>query len=99
MGDTSRPYESLGYLQLTRKGADLFGFISIVDADLGKLFGEELIAELAKRGIIAGYDLSNDYPELGNALLVCATETRTAADIKAYADALAETLKAAVRAA
>jgi glycine dehydrogenase subunit 1 len=58
-----------------------------------------LIAELAKRGIIAGYDLSNDYPELGNALLVCATETRTAADIMAYADALAETLKAAVRAA
>jgi hypothetical protein len=50
MGDTSRPYESLGYLQMTRKGADLFGFISIVDADLKKLFGEELIAELAKRG-------------------------------------------------
>jgi glycine dehydrogenase subunit 1 len=58
-----------------------------------------VIAELARRGIIAGFDLSNDYPELGNALLVCATETRTAADIKAYADALADTLKAAVRAA
>jgi hypothetical protein len=50
MGDTSRPYESLGYLQLTRKGADLFGFISIVDADLQKLFGDELIAELQARG-------------------------------------------------
>lgn len=50
MGDTARPYESLGYLQLTRKGADLFGFISIVDADIQKLFGEELLAELAKRG-------------------------------------------------
>jgi len=50
MGDTPRPYESLGYLQLTRKGADLFGFLTIVDADLGKLFGEELIAELQKRG-------------------------------------------------
>src|SRR6187431_1706717 len=58
-----------------------------------------VIAELARRGIIAGFDLSIDYPELGNALLVCATETRTNADIKAYADALAETLKAAVRAA
>jgi glycine dehydrogenase subunit 1 len=58
-----------------------------------------VIAELARRGIIAGFDLSNDYPELGNALLVCATETRTTADIKAYADALADTLKAAVRAA
>jgi len=50
MGDTSRPYESLGYLQLTRKGADLFGFISIVDADLQKLFGDELVRELARRG-------------------------------------------------
>jgi glycine dehydrogenase subunit 1 len=58
-----------------------------------------VLAELACRGIVGGFDLSNDYPELGNALLVCATETRTAADIKAYADALAETLKAAVRAA
>ncbi|HEY5926002.1 MAG TPA: hypothetical protein VIV11_30155 [Kofleriaceae bacterium] len=50
MGDTARPYESLGYLQLTRKGADLFGFISIVDADIKKLFGDELIKELGKRG-------------------------------------------------
>ncbi len=58
-----------------------------------------IIAALAERGIIGGFDLSSDYPELGNALLVCATETRTAADIKAYADALADTLKAAVRAA
>jgi glycine dehydrogenase subunit 1 len=58
-----------------------------------------VIAELARRGIIGGYDLSTDYPELGNALLVCATETRTKEDIQKYADALAETLKAAVRAA
>jgi len=58
-----------------------------------------VLAELARRGIVGGFDLSADYPELGNALLVCATETRTAADIKAYADALTETLKAAVRAA
>jgi glycine dehydrogenase subunit 1 len=58
-----------------------------------------VIEALASRGIIGGYDLSTDYPELGNALLVCATETRTSADIQAYADALAETLKAAVRAA
>jgi glycine dehydrogenase subunit 1 len=59
----------------------------------------QVIAELASRGIVAGFDLSADYPELGHALLVCATETRTDADIKAYADALTETLKAAVRAA
>jgi glycine dehydrogenase subunit 1 len=58
-----------------------------------------VVAELARRGIIAGFDLSTDYPELGNALLVCATETRTSADIEQYAKALSEALKAAVRAA
>lgn len=50
MGDTERPYISLGYLQMTRKGADIFGFISVVDADLNKMFGDELIRELERRG-------------------------------------------------
>jgi glycine dehydrogenase subunit 1 len=59
----------------------------------------QVIAALAGRGIIAGHDLSTDYPELGHALLVCATETRSSEDIARYADALGETLKAAVRAA
>ena len=58
-----------------------------------------VIAELANRGIVGGFDLSTDYPDLGNALLVCATETRSREDIQKYADALTETLKAAVRAA
>jgi glycine dehydrogenase subunit 1 len=58
-----------------------------------------VIAELAGRGIVGGFDLATDYPELGNALLVCATETRSREDIQKYADALTETLKAAVRAA
>ncbi len=43
---------------------------------------------LARRGIAGGYDLSRDYPELGSALLVCATETKTAADIDRYLEAL-----------
>ena len=47
-----------------------------------------LIEALARRNILAGYDLSADYPELGNALLVCATEERTAEQIDAYAAAL-----------
>ena len=34
----------------------------------------------------------DDYPELGNALLVCATETKTDADIAAFASALADVL-------
>jgi len=43
---------------------------------------------LRAAGIIAGYDLEKTYPELGNALLVCTTETRTQADLQQYADTL-----------
>ena len=50
MGDTDRPYQSLGYLQMTRKGADMLGWVSVVDADLDKMLGDELVRELARRG-------------------------------------------------
>jgi glycine dehydrogenase subunit 1 len=53
----------------------------------------DVLEALAERGIVGGYDLSRQYPELGNALLVCATETRTNEDIAAYAAALAEVMK------
>jgi glycine dehydrogenase subunit 1 len=49
---------------------------------------------LAKRNIVGGLDLSKHYPELGNALLVCATEMRTDADIEAYAAALTAVMAA-----
>jgi glycine dehydrogenase subunit 1 len=51
-----------------------------------------VLEALAQRGIVGGYDLSRQYPELGNALLVCATEMRTDEDIAAYAAALAEVM-------
>ena len=51
-----------------------------------------LLEALAARGIVGGYDLTPHYPALGPALLVCATETRTAADIDAYARALGDVL-------
>jgi glycine dehydrogenase subunit 1 len=53
-----------------------------------------VLGELAKRDILAGLDLSAHYPELGNALLVCATETKTSADIRTLAVALSEALTA-----
>ena len=71
----------------------------------GPVFHEEAIAidrpvapvleSLAARGIVGGLDLSEHYPELGQALLVCATETKTTADIERYASALTECLRAA----
>jgi glycine cleavage system P protein (glycine dehydrogenase) subunit 1 len=42
-----------------------------------------------KAGIIGGYPLAQEYPDLPNAMLFCVTETRTKADI----DLLVETLK------
>ena len=47
---------------------------------------------LAERDVLGGYDLSASNPELGNALLVCATETKTDADIDAYVAALKDIL-------
>jgi glycine dehydrogenase subunit 1 len=54
-----------------------------------------VLKALAARGILAGLDLSPYYPELGAALLVCATETKTSADLERYRAALAESLQAA----
>lgn len=53
----------------------------------------EVLAGLSERGIFGGFDLSADYPELDNALLVCATETKSAEDLDVYTDALREVLE------
>ncbi len=58
-----------------------------------------ILEALAERGIYGGFDLSTHYPQLGNALLVCATETKTPADLAAYAKALAAVLADAPAAA
>jgi glycine dehydrogenase subunit 1 len=49
----------------------------------------EVLRALEAQGILGGLDLTPYYPELGNALLVCATETKTEADLQKYADNLA----------
>jgi glycine dehydrogenase subunit 1 len=51
-----------------------------------------VLAALARRGIFGGLDLADRYPELGHALLVCATETKLTADIDSYAGALADVM-------
>jgi glycine dehydrogenase subunit 1 len=52
-----------------------------------------LLTALAEQGVLGGLDLSVSHPELGDALLLCATETKTEADIERYRDLLAEILK------
>jgi glycine dehydrogenase subunit 1 len=56
-----------------------------------------VLDELASRNILGGFDLSQDYPDLGDALLVCATETKTDADLASYADALRDVMATPVR--
>ncbi len=54
--------------------------------------GEDFIEAMAAHGVLAGVDLERDYPELGHALLVCATETRSDADHQRYLQAAREVL-------
>ncbi|HHO59836.1 MAG TPA: aminomethyl-transferring glycine dehydrogenase subunit GcvPA [Thiotrichales bacterium] len=54
----------------------------------------EVLAGLVERNILGGYDLTGDYPELGQAMLVCATEMRSDEDIQAYVSALQSVLAA-----
>ena len=49
---------------------------------------QQLNAALRSRGILGGYDLSRDYPELGDAVLFSVTEARTRNDIDALVAAL-----------
>jgi glycine dehydrogenase subunit 1 len=45
----------------------------------------DVLRSLEAHGIIGGFDLKRHYPELGECLLVCATETRTDEDMDFYA--------------
>jgi glycine dehydrogenase subunit 1 len=53
-----------------------------------------VLEHLAGQGIAGGYDLSEDYPELGNALLVCATETKSEEDIALFGEAMGRAVAA-----
>jgi len=51
-----------------------------------------VLESMAGQGISGGYDLQPHYPQLGNAILVCATETKTVEDIQRYVAALRHAL-------
>ena len=58
---------------------------SVIQFDLP---ASDVLGTLADHNILGGYSLLEDYPELGNALLVCATETKSDSDIEQYAETL-----------
>ncbi|MDT8383679.1 MAG: aminomethyl-transferring glycine dehydrogenase subunit GcvPA [Gammaproteobacteria bacterium] len=87
----------------TRKLAEALGAIAGVELIFNRPYfheavlrlpkpAAEVLVELDRLGILGGFDLAADYPELGNALLVCATETKTDADIEQFAAALRKVL-------
>ncbi|MET0061331.1 MAG: aminomethyl-transferring glycine dehydrogenase subunit GcvPA [Candidatus Thiodiazotropha endolucinida] len=45
---------------------------------------KKVLRALAAHSVLGGFDLSDDYPELGDAILICATELRTDGDLENY---------------
>ena len=54
----------------------------------------DVLRSLAAHNVLGGYELGRDYPELADALLVCATELRTDEDLDNYKTKLARTIAA-----
>ncbi len=49
---------------------------------------QDVLQTLSAHNIQGGYDLTKEYPELGDAILVCATEKRTKEDMNVFAEKL-----------
>ena len=60
--------------------------------NLGDVSATKVINTLSGKGILAGVDISTDYPELGNCLMVCATEVHTKDTIAQFVDALTQSV-------
>lgn len=54
----------------------------------------DVLHALKAQGILGGLAMTQDYPELGNAILVCATETKRADDLARYAASMERILGA-----
>ncbi len=53
---------------------------------------DEVLAALVWQDVVGGISLQQSFPELGNAMLVCATELRSEAEIERFATALESVL-------
>ncbi|MEM7283464.1 MAG: aminomethyl-transferring glycine dehydrogenase subunit GcvPA [Pseudomonadota bacterium] len=52
-----------------------------------------VLSAMAERGFVAGFGLEQHFPELGNAILVCCTETKSEQDLQDFVDALQSVLQ------
>ena len=62
--------------------------LKLDDGTLKGTSAKDVLRALRAQGILGGLDLSGWYPELGQAILVCVTETKTATDLDHYAQHL-----------
>ncbi len=62
-------------------------FVMHVDGE-----AEAVLANMAEHNVLGGLALGEYYPELGQAILVCATETKIAADLEEYERVLRQAL-------
>ncbi len=83
--DLVRRLSEIRGVRLLFNGARFHEAVLALDRPVGPV-----LAALAERDILGGIDLSADFPELGNAMMVCATETKLEQDIDAYAQAMGE---------
>ncbi|PCJ86910.1 MAG: aminomethyl-transferring glycine dehydrogenase [Thiotrichaceae bacterium] len=74
-------------------GSHFHETVLVLDEKSGRT-AAAVLSSLMNKGILGGFDLSLDYPELGNAILVCTTEMRSDDDIDAYAKAMKQVLTA-----
>ena len=53
---------------------------------------DAVLEQMTKLGFAAGFSLKQHYPQCGEALLICVTETKTQRDIDEFVNALAQTI-------
>ncbi len=80
--------EGIAGVQAAFSGAHFHEFVIRLDQPV-----DGVLDGLAADGILGGLSLGRHFPELGNALLVCATETKTPADLERYAVSLERQLE------
>ena len=66
-------------------------FFHEVVIDLGQP-AAPVLQKMANNGVVGGYALGNKYPGMDNHILVCATETKTEADLDHYIETLQASL-------
>ncbi len=74
----------VGGLKVLFDGAGFHEFV----VQLESAQASEVIEKMAAKDIVAGVDISAHYPELGQALLLCVTETKTEEDLDHFVENL-----------